>query len=970
MKTKTLVSSLLLLAFAGGSLSAALVGTAFTYQGQLSDGGQPANGSYDLKFTLYDTPTSGTGLVAGPITNSPVIVSNGLFTTMLDFGPVMSRAALWLEIGVRSNGLATDFMRLSPRQQLTPTPYAIYATDAEAAGMAYSVAPSSVNSSSLTPGAVNQLGLAANAVTSAKITDGTITAADVSPNTFWNITGNSGTAPGTQFLGTTDNHPLEIKVNGQRVFRLEAAPYDSMNVIAGWSGNTVAADVAGATIGGGGTGTWPGGPFANRVDASLGTVSGGRGNWIQEWAQHAAIGGGGGNTIETDAGYSTISGGWGNTVQTNAGYSAIAGGDHNMIQSNAGDSTISGGWGNTIQTNAGYSTIAGGEQNTIQHNAGDSTITGGRDNDIGADSPYSAIAGGYNNNVGTNAGFTVIGGGYQNNIAAKSGNATIAGGRDNDIGTNSPYSAIGGGRENNVAADSWYATIGGGSVNVIGSNAVAATIDGGVANTVQPYGEFATIPGGRDNSATNWAFAAGRRAKAIHSGAFVWADSTDADFASTGSNQFLIRASGGVAIGTNDTSAALLTVAGAIKADSFVGTGLSLSGPLQADQLNVGGGSLSGVGSSIAGGALNTIEGMKFDGICCDFIGGGYLNTITLDCVGSVITGGEGNTNSAFWSTIAGGLYNLTQGAYAAVPGGYMNVAAGDYSFAAGQRAIAMHKGSFVWADSTDAGFASTRINQFNVRATGGVRFVTGGLGLTVDGDNVALRTGGNSFSGNQTVNGGNIGIGTTSPERALHVVGPNPRLLVEAASGSPEINFKNTGDASSAIWSIYKHGTTGDLDFYQNGNRLTVQKDTGNVGIGTDTPSQKLTVSGNIYATGTITPNSDRNLKTGFTPVDPAAVLANVVALPIQQWRFKAEHQSVKHVGPMAQDFRAAFGLGEIPTAIATVDADGVALAAIQGLNQKLEQRLEQKETEITELKQRLEKLEQLLNAKNGGGL
>ena len=88
--------------------------------------------------------------------------------------------------------------------------------------------------------------------------------------------------------------------------------------------------------------------------------------------------------------------------------------------------------------------------------------------------------------------------------------------------------------------------------------------------------------------------------------------------------------------------------------------------------------------------------------------------------------------------------------------------------------------------------------------------------------------------------------------------------------------------------------------------------------------------------------------------------MLEKVAALPLQQWSYKAQPDQ-KHLGPVAQDFRAAFGLGADDTSIATVDADGVALAAIQGLNQKLEQ----KETEITELKQRLEKLEQLINHK-----
>jgi hypothetical protein len=104
-------------------------GTEFTYQGQLNNGGSPANGSYDLTFTLFNTNTNGS-VLAGPITNSAVTVSNGLFTTTLDFvGSVFNGNPVWLEITVSTNG-STNFTTLSPLQLLTPTPYAIFANTA------------------------------------------------------------------------------------------------------------------------------------------------------------------------------------------------------------------------------------------------------------------------------------------------------------------------------------------------------------------------------------------------------------------------------------------------------------------------------------------------------------------------------------------------------------------------------------------------------------------------------------------------------------------------------------------------------------------------------------------------------------------------------------------------------------------------------------------------------------------------
>jgi hypothetical protein len=118
----------------------------------------------------------------------------------------------------------------------------------------------------------------------------------------------------------------------------------------------------------------------------------------------------------------------------------------------------------------------------------------------------------------------------------------------------------------------------------------------------------------------------------------------------------------------------------------------------------------------------------------------------------------------------------------------------------------------------------------------------------------------------------------------------------------------------------------------------------------------------------------SDRHAKENFEPVNPQVMLAKVAALPLSTWNYKAQDAGIRHLGPMAQDFKAAFGLGESDTGITSVDADGVALAAIQGLNQKTEDRSQKSEARIqkleaenaelkaaiTELRQEIRKLNQ----------
>jgi hypothetical protein len=136
--------------FAGAPARLLAQGTAFTYQGRLNDSGGPANGTYDLQFTVFDSG-AGPNLVAGPLTNAVTAVSNGEFLVTLDFGDgVFTGPERWLEIAVRTNGNGA-FAILSPRQLITPTPQAIYASNAgRAATAAVAASANSVSAANLT----------------------------------------------------------------------------------------------------------------------------------------------------------------------------------------------------------------------------------------------------------------------------------------------------------------------------------------------------------------------------------------------------------------------------------------------------------------------------------------------------------------------------------------------------------------------------------------------------------------------------------------------------------------------------------------------------------------------------------------------------------------------------------------------------------------------------------------------------
>lgn len=566
MKTKLalVILTLAWLSTLNPHLSAAPLGTALTYQGKLTDGSPPANGNYDLRFVLYDADAGG-NQVGSILTNAAVLVSDGLFTVPLDFGGgVFTGDARWLEIGVRTNG-GGNFTTLSPRQPFTPAPYALYAPNAGTAATASAVAPGAVtgpgiatgqvvrslnglqDSVRLLPGTNVSVNAAGDAIT-ISATPGTVVT-----NTGWGVSGNAGTTV-NNFLGTTDGQALELRVNNARALRIEPQAF-SPNLIGGVA--SVSAGVEGATIAGGGNRFVP-----HQITANYGTVGGGTGN--SEGGTAGVIGGGGSNSILTNAAYAAISGGQVNSILAAGTNAIIGGGQHNHVD--GAWSGVVGGQDNAIdpvfflgaRVEAEHSVIVGGRNNSIQ-GAKDAWVGGGQSNQVffsnlgvlggGASNRLSAAAaflgGGLRN---TNAGaHSAVVAGLQNLISATGGDSFIGGGETNTV--RAQNSVIVGGGLNFVGSGANFAAIGGGAENGADGGSYA-TIAGGLWN--HAGGNYTTVPGGEHNEANgSWSLAAGRRAKAQHVGAFVWADSTDADFPSTATNQFLIRAAN---VGINNNS--------------------------------------------------------------------------------------------------------------------------------------------------------------------------------------------------------------------------------------------------------------------------------------------------------------------------------------------------------------------------------------------------------------------------------
>lgn len=591
------------------------VGSAFTYQGELRAAGAAANAPYDFQFRLFNS-AGGNTQVGTTVTATAVSVINGLFSVPLDFGAAQFAGdAQWLEISVRpSSGGA--FETLIPRTAVTPTPYALGAVAALA---------NSVTGTSIVDGAVQSGDLAAGAVGTAQVNaaqvqrrvsgtcsgtqgvqsiaqDGTVVCGTFSGGggTITQVTAGTGlTGGGTSgsvTVGIANGGVGTAQINATQVQRRIDASCAGGSAIRSVAENgTVTCETAlqgpagpqgptgptgpvgpigltgpvgptGSTGPAGATGpqgppgpqgpTGPQGP-AGSADAWSRTGNGGTNpaaNFIGTTdAQPFVVRTRNAQSLRIEPSAELFSA---NPITANV----IAGSRANVVDPGVRGATVAGGG------------VPAGESDPEFEDEGPNRIT----------DHYGVVGGGYGNRAG-NAFFTPA-------------DATFA--------------TVGGGQGNVAGAE--LAVIGGGLLN--NASGVASTIGGGVRSAAR--GIASAVPGGFLNCAgADQSLATGSRAKVRPGvdpggsgactgltypgglgdvGTFVWADAQPADFVSTGPDQFLVRATGGMAINTNTPSAgASLTVNGATRLDgnlSVAPSGALSFGSQTRQMLNLWGG--------------------------------------------------------------------------------------------------------------------------------------------------------------------------------------------------------------------------------------------------------------------------------------------------------------------------------------------------------------------------------------------
>lgn len=320
----------------------------------------------------------------------------------------------------------------------------------------------------------------------------------------------------------------------------------------------------------------------------------------------------------------------------------------------------------------------------------------------------------------------------------------------------------------------------------------------------------------------------------------------------------------------------------------------------------------TGDNAVIAGGINNKARSRN------SFIGGGSHNdTVSIN---TSILGGERNRASYKNSTIGGGFQNKTSGYASTVSGGSYNHAIGTTSTISG--------GQHNSASGKNASVAGGRYNS----AMGENSFAMGMLNATKGKQSIAIGTSSQALKDNSIA----IGTKVQAYTKGSMVIGDSNRDNKSLA--------ERNGRWEDRFYAYFRRGYVLNTSGYRS-------------------DATGVYLEGGDGAWNTV---SDKNKKENYTKIDKQKILDKLIVMPIEQWNYTAQEDNITHIGPYAQDFNKAYGLGDGKLSINTIDSDGIALASIQALaerntnlqkkNKELLSRVERLETQFSKLAKELQ--------------
>ncbi len=302
----------------------------------------------------------------------------------------------------------------------------------------------------------------------------------------------------------------------------------------------------------------------------------------------------------------------------------------------------------------------------------------------------------------------------------------------------------------------------------------------------------------------------------------------------------------------------------------------------------------------------------------------------------ATIGGGESNAAGGSYSTVGGGLGSTAVNYASTVGGGSLNIASGESSTVGGGIDNAA---SYPYA--TIAGGGSNVASSTGATVAGGIINAASGPYSSVAGGRSNMASG--SYS---SVGGGwfNTASGTFSFAVGRRAKTQTTDLTPIVHNGTFVFADSNDADFNSTNPDEFSVRATG-------GARFVTAIDVG----GAPATGVRLSPGAGTWANA-----SDRAAKRDLQSVDPTSILTRLTAMPIYSWRYRTEVSGALHVGPTSQDFHTAFGLGDSDKSITTIDEGGIALAAIQGMNARLDAQLQSRDAKIDAQAARIAELEQ----------